>query len=127
MLGDFDTIDPFEKEAKPNPKIEAVHNGYFLGKDAARFATGLRSPSSVTLLERASQYTLIPLMETKATPEADILQCFFLGDRRFVVRMRIPAFENGKADFVYEGDFAMWVRTRLLTPSRGPGSEQVSK
>jgi hypothetical protein len=114
LLGSFTTIDPFSN--KPEAKIDSGQSGYFLDGDAQKFVEGLKKPSEVTLYDSATTHLLIPLTKKSATAEEHVIQCFFTSTGRFIVRKRIAQFENGSADFVYEGEFAVWVKKHMLTP-----------
>ncbi|WP_038164427.1 hypothetical protein [Verrucomicrobium sp. BvORR106] len=113
LQGSFVTNDPISNA--PSAKIESGQCGYFVEGDAAKFIEGLKKPSAVTLIERSTSHIIIPLAESGATTETLVIGCMFVGNNRFIVRKQIAKFANTKADFVYDGDFAVWVKKHMLT------------
>lgn len=114
LQGSFTIIDPISNTTEA--KIESAQCGYFLASDAAKFVEGLKKPSEVTLQESATTHLVIPLTKKSATAEDHVMTCFFTSGGRFILRKRITQFENGQADFVYDGEFARWVKKHLLSP-----------
>lgn len=113
LLGSFVNEDPFSNSKVA--KIDSGDCGYFLESEASKFIEGLKKPSAVTLVERATSHTIIPLSEQGATTANLVAGCMFIGNNRFIIRRRITKLENTNADFVYDGDFAVWVKKHMLT------------
>lgn len=115
LLGSFVTKDPFTGSTEA--KIDTGECGYFVEGEAAKFIEGLRKPSAVTMYDCSTSHLIILLTEKSATLEESLVTCKFVGNNKFVVRTRISQFGNGSADFVYEGEYARWVKKHFLTPA----------